>query len=415
MIYEEFKKDIINEFKIRRDSLVTQNNLKKAKYAYLFQIDDNYGLYTSIIRSFNMICESNVFKLVETLFVKYNIEYEQDPFHLFDYSIKLSEKFFISFLSKPNTLNSSAMKSLAEGINRYQTSTMVVFLIKNGVDAKKGMNGFSNRIKKYVGDINIQCLTFEEFLFNIFGENELIDFQSSMSTIKEDIQNEIGYQITEIFNKQTLVKFKEKLDKTIVEFDYDVIRSNAVTKKFLTDVNYNHIKNLFLKNGKYKVLLGNGDFAESLITSEWLYHNYIFSEHLDNTFIVAGYLKSIEQLLWDILLIIAKGRQLNGYQINESNEKIIYNTLGSLNYFLNDWANKDLFENAFGNSTTFVMGYINEIISHWRELRRNGYFHKDNLNDLNKIDLIRNETFFIYMLILGSLEISENDLNRLML
>lgn len=136
---------------------------------------------------------------------------------------------------------------------------------------------------------------------------------------------------------------------------------------------------------------------------------------MDNTYIVAGYLKSIEQLLWDILLIIAKNKQLNGCPINESNEEIINNTLGSLNYFLNDWANKDLFENAFGNSTTYVMGYINEIISNWRRLRRNGYFHKDNLNDINKIELIRNETFLIYMLIIGSLELSENDLDKLTL
>ena len=61
------------------------------------------------------------------------------------------------------------------------------------------------------------------------------------------------------------------------------------------------------------------------------------------------------------------------------------------------------------------MGYINEIISNWRKLRRNGYFHKDNLNDVNKIELIRNETFFIYMLIIGSLELSEDDLDKLIL
>lgn len=414
MIYDAFKKDILDEFKIKRDNLVTKNNLRNGN-SYLFQIDDNIRLYNSIIRSFNMTCESNVLKLVETLFEEYNLDFIKDPDHLFDYSIKLNEKFFIRFISKPNSFTSSRIRAFGQQINNCETSTMIVFLIKNSVDAKKEMNRFLNMIKKTVDNINIQCLTFEEFLFNVFGEKELIDFQSSMSTFKEEIRTELGYQITEIFNEQTLVKFKEKLEKTIFEFDYDVIKTNAETNKFITNFNYNQIKNLFLKNGRYNVLLGNGDFAESLITSEWLYHNYIFSEHLDNTYIVAGYLKSIEQLLWDILLIIAKGKQINGCPIDESNEEVINNTLGSLNYFLNDWGNKDLFENAFGNSTTYVMGYINEIISNWRKLRRNGYFHKDNLNDINKIELIRNETFFIYMLIIGSLELSDTDLDKLIL
>lgn len=415
MIYDAFKKDIINEFKIKRDSAVTRNNLRYDKYDYLFQIDNNFNLYKYLIRSFDMICQSNVLKLVETLCEKYNFDFEEDSYYSFDCSINLSEKFLIRFIPRPQSLNAQGTKDFAQQINDRGTSTIIVFLIKNSVDAQKGVNGFLNRIKRYTDNINIQCFTFEEFLFNIFGENELIGFQSSMSTIKEEIRTEFGYQITEIFNEHTLAKFKQRIEKTIVEFDYDVIKSNAETNRFITDYNYNHIKNLFLNDEKYKVLLGNGDFAESLITSEWLYHNYVFSEHLDNTYIVAGYLKSIEQLLWDILLIIAQGRRINGCPIDESNEEIINNTLGSLNYFLNDWGNKDLFENAFGNSTTYVMGYINEIISNWRRLRRNGYFHKDNLNDINKIELIRNETFFIYMLIIGSLELSENDLDKLIL
>ena len=63
--------------------------------------------------------------------------------------------------------------------------------------------------------------------------------------IKKEIRTELGYQITEIFNEQYLVRFKEKQEKTIVEFDYDTIKSNAGTETFLKDFNYYHIKNLF--------------------------------------------------------------------------------------------------------------------------------------------------------------------------
>ena len=41
MIFDEFKKDIINEFKIKRNRTITKNNLRYNKYDYLFKIDDN--------------------------------------------------------------------------------------------------------------------------------------------------------------------------------------------------------------------------------------------------------------------------------------------------------------------------------------------------------------------------------------
>lgn len=101
MIYDAFKKDIINEFKIKRDSVVTRNILRYDKYDYLFQIDDNFSLYQYLIRSFDTICRSNVLKLVETLCEKYNFDFEEDPYRLFDCSINLSEKFLIRFIPRP--------------------------------------------------------------------------------------------------------------------------------------------------------------------------------------------------------------------------------------------------------------------------------------------------------------------------
>ena len=164
----------------------------------------------------------------------------------------------------------------------------------------------------------------------------------------------------------------------------------------------------FLNLGRYELLLGESDFAKSFLTSEWLYKKYFSLQELDNTFIVAGYLKSIEQLLWDIIYIIGQGRQVRGVNIEQDNFEDIDTTLGSLQYFITNYSNDDLFETAFGTSTRFVMRYLRSQLSVWRAKYRNGYFHKHNLEDKEKINLIREETFFLYLLILGSISLDSN-------
>lgn len=44
---------------------------------------------------------------------------------------------------------------------------------------------------------------------------------------------------------------------------------------------------------------------------------------------------------------------------------------------------------------------------------RNGYFHKDNIHDPNKIELIRSETYFLLFLLLGCRKVDEQMLKKL--
>lgn len=89
--------------------------------------------------------------------------------------------------------------------------------------------------------------------------------------------------------------------------------------------------------------------------------------------------------------------------IEEDNFEDIDTTLESLQYFITNYANEDLFELVFGNSTRFVMRHLRLQLSSWRARYRNGYFHKQNLSDRQKKDVIRDETFFLYLLILGAI------------
>ena len=130
----------------------------------------------------------------------------------------------------------------------------------------------------------------------------------------------------------------------------------------LNNYNFGNIKNRFIAQGRYSLLLGNRDFAKSFLTSEWLFKKYFSLEEMDNTFIVAGYLKSIEQLLWDIIYLIGQGRQIRGGTVEEDNGNAIDTTLGSLQRFITNYDNADLFEAAFDTGPHFEY-FINFLLT----------------------------------------------------
>lgn len=236
---------------------------------------------------------------------------------------------------------------------------------------------------------------------DLCGINEKLSFQNAMVDFKSEMHKVIEYQITELCSSHNLMKMKGQLEEEIINFDYNKIKEKRFEEwqqqwSSVSDIreeNFNIIKRTFLEEGRYKVLLGNADFAKSFVTSEWLNKKYFAFDELDNTFIVAGFLKSIEQLLWKIIFMIGQGRHFRGVVISDTTEEID-KTLGALQYFLSDRDNADLFQTVFGTSRQFVINYLKRQISDWRKQYRNGYFHKHNLKEKECIEEIREETYF---------------------
>ena len=74
------------------------------------------------------------------------------------------------------------------------------------------------------------------------------------------------------------------------------------------------------------------------MTSEWLFRNHKDSgEALDYTYMVTGYIKAIEELLYDLILILGQGRTIgkNDTIVNGRNDedRAAY-MLQSMQYFL---------------------------------------------------------------------------------
>ena len=407
MIYEEFKSGILGEFKTKRDITVSEYKIEKP--SYILEISEDYELYKKLIDIFEMVSIKYFNGLFKRLCQQYDIDYREEVslenFRA-DGLVKYNgiEK-VIEFKSFPTLQNKKFIIHVQKKINK---PLIIVFLIKNNINGQNAIKKFSEGIDK---DIEVECITFEELISYFMGENESLKFREAMSNFQEEIHKTIGYQITEILNEENLKKFIKKTENEILEFPYEYIKSQK-TCNYIDSHEYDIIKKSYINKEKYKILLGKKDFAESFISSEWLYQNYIGSDELDNTFIVAGYLKSIEQILWDILLVMDYENRIYWEPIIGSDDKI-NNTLGSLEYLLNSWKNENLFNNSFDN-TRNLMGYLNENIKVWRRNYRNGYFHKDNLNELEKVKIIRDETFYLYMLIIGSLSLSEKDIGKLM-
>lgn len=419
MIYSDFKMKLLSDLERDRDLLIAQESFKQPET--LFEVTDNDDkLYMRILQMFNTIILKNVELLVLKLCKEKNVEnsfgLRQDIYVKIDGEMKI-----IEFKTSPVSFNSERMRYYVNRQKETCAKMVFVFLLRDSVVARDSIRKFENRIKSFEKNAEIEIILFEEFIEKLFGYDEKMKFLQSMKDFKAEVHQVIGYRITELCSSANRVKLKKSLLTELKEFDYKTVKEekNTVLKGYknyveLSDADFLHIYERFQTNELYKLLLGDMDFAKSFLTSEWLYKKYFTLSELDNTFIVAGYLKSVEQMLWDIVLILGKGRTIQNTLISDENLNLLNKTLGSLEHFFEDRANLDLFRDVFGNNKGFVVKYLKSQIDLWRINYRNGYFHKRKLNERSTVENIRKETVYLYMIILGSIDLTSENIRSLM-
>lgn len=423
MVYINFKKKLVEDFEQRRDIIVVRES--KSRPESIFGIKDAKDtLYMKILSEFERSAIFNVEHLVASIcddkgITNYRIS---DSRSYYDMVIQINgEETYIDFKSQPGMFDSVQMRNFSYRIKEQDEPVMMVFLVKDTIESHQALDKFTRFVNKSGELTNFKTMLFEEFLEALFGKEEKDKFTLAMKDFKDEMHKAIGYQVTELCSPYNLEKLRGELVQELLNFEYDDIKEKRFlellaedsNERDISNRNYGIIKNEFISNERYKLLLGSCDFADSFITSEWLYKKYVSLDELDNTFIVSGYLKSIEQLLWDIIYIVGQGRNIKDIPISEDNVEEIDKTLGALQYFLSNWSNDDLFQQSFENGTHYVMKYLKTQISDWRKQYRNGYFHKHNLCDKEKIEAIREETYFLYLLILGSIKLSPSDVEKL--
>lgn len=196
------------------------------------------------------------------------------------------------------------------------------------------------------------------------------------------------------------------------------------------------IEEAFFNKGYRYSLIGKSDFAQSFITSEYLYHTIKSGLSIDYTAVVVGYLKSVEQLLYIIYVSAFQGQngmcywdtctkpkgrfdsalpnfRYDPYDQNGMQEMYFHwkktgaeaPEIGTLTRFLR------YFVSAWNISET-GKEYVFACLDDFRAYCRNHHFHKDNIGheQYERVEIIRNNTIVCLFYLIGSFRLLDESI-----
>ena len=252
------------------------------------------------------------------------------------------------------------------------------------------------------------------FFETYFGEEEYVRFHDSLVHYLNAVKEYLGYIIVRSLTPTALINFKKITENKLITHDHKELLSSSLKGYNLTQAEYEKLRNQFIGRQLYSILLCKKDYAESLITAEWLYDSMKKVHAIDLTTIVTGYFKSLEQLLFALICLNKnKGLQIRRdpsrkdlpSSVPLDDEHIdgnaIDTTLNSMAVFVKN--NIDVMRKDIHYKTK---KYVRESIFNYAGLR-NGYLHKHNILSWDIIDKIRNATYNLLFLLLGSFSLDE--------
>ena len=292
----------------------------------------------------------------------------------------------------------------------------------------------------------IKRISFEEFFLDYFSSEDYLKYITAVRNAVTESYKYIGIQSVTELTLQYLPFFLKSELKEIKSFPYEsTIYSflsplNGNAKQWYDDGIISENDKAIFRESFFKrclALVGTENFAKSFITSEYLYFTLKSNNHFDYTAVVSGYLKCIEQLLFFIVNSIMidghtddvwiqsivkignnrikpiltefrknpSDKSRTQVRISSTNKEYYDTTLGSLIYALNEY--KD------GWSISYkTCNIISALLLMYSKECRNDHFHKDNINNINEVNTIRNNTFLILYYVIGGYNFSRNGRNE---
>lgn len=325
----------------------------------------------------------------------------------------------------------------------YDTDDIVKDLIKNFQIDKVIILHFSDEqdfgLNQYREVINISDYSIKTFFEEFINGNLYNCFLTTLEEVIEEMHKLIGFNTIPRINIANVTSVKLDLRETIKNIDFQLLTYNS-SKEF-DSLGRNDLSNICsnLEHGKAQVLIGESDFAQSYITSEYLYQVLVYKFNnnkleykFDYTSVVAGYLKTIEQFLYKILCYqmdydrsekwIKRGKKYvkrnhkrkypreeevrkhpdndeGIYQVlvSRNNLKFMDISLGSLIWYVSD-------NEKCWNLSAQGKELLNKLLLDYKDSVRNGYFHKHNLEDIEEVKRIRKNTLYLLCFIIGGLK-----------
>lgn len=298
----------------------------------------------------------------------------------------------------------------------HTVEELMVVVLQDSMDGQSQFykhNSYKYRNYKYKDCI--EQITIKQF-FERLGRDDYEDFKECVGRYNYDAEQKLGITVSAIPTKKAVEKHREKIRKELLSYFYENELRTIFEKEEISDM-----KKWFERN--YEVLISNADFSRSLISSEWYYDLQVKTdEGIEQTAIVAGYLKSLEQLLCSILLVLSEddnnefmfftnkeGKEKTGQDrlpLNYANQKLVLTMA------------KNILKAIKGNKKsvlrkTKMTDKVIEYLEQYVEKTRNGYMHKDNLYEWSDIQNIRTKTYAAYFMVLGTFFIDVEKLSHI--
>lgn len=302
--------------------------------------------------------------------------------------------------------------------------------------------------------LKLKSITLAYFFSQYFSEAEYNDFLSAIQQYLEEAREITGYKSIKYFSKMNLAAQKSVIEKTLLNpdtpyksYEYQIIdRADPRVQKYLyfsptlfSNSELEEMEKNYLSQGLYKALIGGEEFAESFLTSEWLYYSLNGLKHFDYTAVISGYLKSIEQLLFKIVMInvdnhcritmsgateLRKEARAKGIQLYKWNKRT-HSTVPTPyptddeQYFSRQYyidfvsSQKDYMDSSIGTFEYFLRNNrhilvhpwkvktIADMVSCFRTECRNDYLHIHNLHDWDIVEKVRANAIYLYFVLLG--------------
>lgn len=273
-----------------------------------------------------------------------------------------------------------------------------------------------------------KLLSIQDFFESVLCKEEYGIFLEYEKKYTKAIKEYFGLVVVQTMQPNAIHNFKMNVKENIEKERDEII--GVLPGVSLNKSQRQLIDNQYYTNGYSEALTGSCDFAVSFMTAEWLYGNLERAGRIDYTAISMGYFKAVEQFLYAFLSRHTKEKdggnrsvstKKNGVHrltdsviLNEKNDLM----LGSLTSFFGfknkqtgqyTYRNSDLLGTSISKSThECIIDTLEAITS-----LRNGYFHKDNMEIWDQVVIDRKKTLFVFYLLLGAYNYSEDDKKEL--
>ena len=387
--------------------------------------------------------------------------------------LRVMERYGISFEIPDNTfafiISDKGKRYGYRFIDFYQDQDVNAILRQNEVDEAFILRAWKpGRADKWISRENdryvaegqkLKAISIATFFEQYFCATEYGDFLSAIDQYLEDAREITGYKSIKYFSTMNLATQKAYLDKMLLDWQYKsyefkiIDRTDKRVQKFLyfspnlfpTTELEKMYKN-YISDTLYKAMIGDQEFAESFLTSEWLFHSLKELKHFDYTAVISGYLKSVEQLLYKIVMLnVDNNCKISMSSAEETIKEAKKNQITTYKYkkYIDTWtmipvdgkdkykyidltANQVQYMDSSIGTFEYFLRYnphilvfperaktIADMVSCFRTECRNGFFHTHNLSDWKIVEAVRSNAIYLYFVLLGGCIIPQTKMSDL--